>query len=65
MASRAGFQVGDVLQTMDGTPLKDRETLNRLLSEKRWADDAVFTVARGGASTTVTAVFRRQTPPIK
>ena len=62
VASRAGFQVGDVLQSMDGTPLKDRETLNRLLSEKRWADDAVFIVSRGGASATVTAVFRRQTP---
>jgi membrane-associated protease RseP (regulator of RpoE activity) len=62
VASRAGFQVGDVLQAMDGTPLKDRETLNRLMSEKRWADAAVFTVSRGGASATVTAVFRRQTP---
>jgi uncharacterized iron-regulated protein len=60
VAGIAGFQVGDVLLTMDGTPLKDRETLNRLLSEKRWADAAVFTVARGGATVTVTAVFRRQ-----
>ena len=50
MAGLAGFQVGDVLQSMDGTPLKDRETLNRLLAEKRWADDAVFVVARGGAA---------------
>jgi hypothetical protein len=45
---------------MDGTPLKDRETLNRLLSEKRWADDAVFVVSRGGSATTLTPVFRRQ-----
>ena len=65
VASRAGFQVGDVLQSMDGTPLKDRETLNRLLSEKRWADDAVFVVSRGGAPATVTAVFRRETPPAR
>ena len=65
VAGRAGFQVGDVLQTMDGTPLKDRETLNRLLAEKRWADAAVFTVSRGGAAATVTAVFRRQPPPAK
>jgi uncharacterized iron-regulated protein len=62
VAAAAGFQVGDVLQTMDGAPLKDRETLNRLLAEKRWADSAVFTVARGGAAVTVTAVFRRQAP---
>jgi hypothetical protein len=50
---------------MDGTPLKDRETLNRLLSEKRWADAAVFTVGRGSGSATVTAVFRRQVAPAK
>ena len=62
VAGRAGFQVGDVLQAMDGTPLKDRETLNLLLAEKRWADDAVFVVARSGVPATLTAVFRRQAP---
>jgi membrane-associated protease RseP (regulator of RpoE activity) len=62
VAGLAGFQVGDVLQAIDGTPIKDRETLNRLLSEKRWADDAVFTVGRAGGVATVTAVFRRQAP---
>jgi uncharacterized iron-regulated protein len=65
VAGRAGFQVGDILQSMDGTPLRDRDTLNRLLSEKRWADDAVFVVSRGGTATTLTAVFRRQAPPVK
>jgi uncharacterized iron-regulated protein len=60
VAGRAGFQVGDLLQSMDGVPLKDRETLNRLLSEKRWADAAVFVVSRGGSAATLTAVFRRQ-----
>ena len=65
VAAAAGFQVGDVLQTMDKTPLKDRETLNRLLAEKRWADGAVFTVARGGQTVPLTAVFRRQAPPAK
>jgi len=49
-----------VLRSIDGTPLKDRETLNRLLAEKRWADDAVFVVARGEGTTQITAVFRRQ-----
>lgn len=65
VAGLAGFQVGDVLQTMDGTPLKDRETMNRLLAEKRWADSAAFTVARGGSAVTLTALFRRQPPPAK
>jgi uncharacterized iron-regulated protein len=65
VAELAGFKVGDVLQTMDGTPLKDRETLNRLLAAKRWADAAVVSVARGGTTATITAVFRRQPPPAK
>jgi uncharacterized iron-regulated protein len=65
VAGKAGFQVGDVLQTMDSTPLKDRETMNRLLAEKRWADAAVYTVARGGQTVTLTAVFRRQAPSVK
>jgi uncharacterized iron-regulated protein len=64
VAGLAGFQVGDVLQTMDGTPLKDKEVLNRLLADKRWADAAVFTVARGGQPVTVTAVFRRVWTPL-
>ena len=64
-AGRAGFQVGDIIQSMEGTPLKDRETLNRLLAEKRWADDAVFVVSRGGSTVSVTAVFRREMPEAK
>jgi uncharacterized iron-regulated protein len=63
IAGVAGFQVGDVLQTMDGTPLKDKEMLNRLLADKRWADSATFTVARGGQTVTVTPVFRRTWAP--
>ena len=59
----AGFQVGDVLQTMDGTSLKDKETLNRLLADKRWADSATFTVARAGQTVTVTPIFRRAWAP--
>jgi len=65
VAGLAGFQVGDVLQSMDGTPIKDRETLNRLLAEKRWADDAVFVVSRGGNTTQLTAAFRRQSAEAK
>ena len=60
VAGLAGFQVGDVLRSIDGTPIMDRETLNRLLAELRWADDAVFVVARGEGTTQITAVFRRQ-----
>jgi len=65
VAAAAGFKNGDVLRSLDGTPLKDRETLNRLLADKRWADSAVFSVGRGAETITVTAVFRRQLPPAK
>ena len=41
-----GFQVGDVLISLDGTALKDGETLNRLMAEKAWGDSAVFVVRR-------------------
>ncbi|HOG30021.1 MAG TPA: PDZ domain-containing protein, partial [Vicinamibacterales bacterium] len=65
VARDAGLQAGDVLQTMDGTPVKDRETLNRLLADKRWADAVTLTVDRRGELLTITAVFRRQPPPVK
>jgi len=65
VAAAAGVMAGDVLRAMDGTPLKDRETLNRLLSEKRWADAAVLSFFRGATPMTATAVFRRQPPSAK
>jgi uncharacterized iron-regulated protein len=62
VAGLAGFKVGDVLQAMDGTTLTNRESMNALMAEKRWADSAVFTVKRGAETVTVTAVFRRTLP---
>lgn len=62
IAAAAGFQRGDVVQTLDGTPVNSRETLNRLMSAKRWADAGVFTVTRAGQSVTLTAYFRRKAP---
>jgi uncharacterized iron-regulated protein len=58
-AGEAGFQTGDVLLTLDGTPITDKETLNRLLAGKRWGDAAVFTVKRGEETRTLTVSFRR------
>jgi uncharacterized iron-regulated protein len=58
-AARAGFQAGDVLLTMDGAPVADREGLNQALASKRWGDAAVFTVQRGGERKTLTVSFRR------
>jgi uncharacterized iron-regulated protein len=65
IAATAGFMVGDIIQMMDGTPLKDRELYNRLLADKRWADSAVFTVLRAGQPRTLTAYFRRPMPTAK
>jgi aminopeptidase N len=59
IAAAAGFKVDDVIQTLDGTPLKDREVFNQLMAQKRWSDAAVFTVLRAGQPATLTAFFRR------
>ncbi len=58
-AAQAGFKAGDILLTMDGAPLPDRESVNRALAAKRWGDAAVFTVRRGTETATVTVAFRR------
>jgi uncharacterized iron-regulated protein len=59
VGAAAGFAVGDILVAMDGTPLDQKETYNRLMSEKRWGDSARFEVLRGGEAKTLTAYFRR------
>ncbi|HVR96362.1 MAG TPA: ChaN family lipoprotein [Thermoanaerobaculia bacterium] len=59
-AAQAGFQVGDLLLAMDGTPLADKESFNRAMAGKRWGDAATFSVRRGDATLDLRAVFRRQ-----
>ena len=61
-AAAAGFQVGDLLRTMDGVDLVDRTTLARLIAGKRWGDAAAFTVRRGEATVTVPVLLRRAAP---
>ena len=60
VAEQAGFRVGDTLVSMDGVPLIDKETYNRLVAGKRWGDTATFVVRRGEATVTLRAVFRRK-----
>lgn len=60
LAEQAGFKVKDLLVSMDGVPLADKETLNRLMSEKRWGDSAEFQVKRGDETLTLVAKFRRK-----
>ena len=59
IAAAAGFRKDDGLVSMDGVALSDGETLNRLMSEKRWGDAAEFKVKRGAEELTLTAFFRR------
>lgn len=59
VAAAAGFEVGDVLLTMDGEGLSDREALQRRMAGMRWGDAAVFGVERGGDTVALRAWFRR------
>ena len=58
-AEKAGFKEGDILLTMDGAPVPDKETLNRLVAGKSWGDESVFTVKRGAETVTLRVAFRR------
>jgi hypothetical protein len=49
-ATAAGFQVGDELVAIDGVPYADKETVNRLLSGKRWGDRVEYEVLRAARS---------------
>jgi uncharacterized iron-regulated protein len=62
-AEKAGIKVGDVMVSVDGVPLADRETFSRLIAAKRWGDTASIVVKRGEQNVTLTAVFRRTLPP--
>jgi hypothetical protein len=50
------------LVSMDGVPVTDKETSNRLMSEKRWGDSVVYKVMRDGKELTLTAHLRRRAP---
>jgi uncharacterized iron-regulated protein len=59
-AAAAGLQVGDVITSIDGTPIDNRETLNRVLAAYRWGDTPVFVVSRAGADVRMTVPLRRR-----
>jgi uncharacterized iron-regulated protein len=61
-AARAGLKEKDILVSLDGAALPDRETLARLIAGKRWGDTAAFVVRRDGESVTVTVPLRRTSP---
>jgi hypothetical protein len=51
--------------SIDGLAYTDKETVNRLMSEKRWGDAVVYKVLRDGQEQTLTAYLRRQAPKAK
>ena len=62
LAAEYGFQVGDLLLTMNGVDLVDREAFTRSMSEMRWGDKAEFTVRRGEQTVTLPVHFHRERP---
>jgi len=62
VAERSGILVGDVIVSMDGSPVEDQETLNRLVGQARWGDAARLSLRRGRSLVKVTAFFRRELP---
>jgi uncharacterized iron-regulated protein len=59
LAAKVGFKENDVLVSMDGMPVTDRETLARMTAAKRWGDVSVFVVKRGSETMTISMPFRR------
>jgi uncharacterized iron-regulated protein len=57
---RAGVRVGDVLVSLDGTPLVDREALARAVAGKSWGDAAALVVRRQEESVSLRVLFRRE-----
>jgi uncharacterized iron-regulated protein len=64
-AEAAALKVGDELVSIDGVPYKDKETVNRLMSEKRWGDAVLYEVLRDGQKQTLTVYLRRRPPEAK
>jgi aminopeptidase N len=62
LAEKAGVQVGDVIVSLDGTPVPDKETLNRLMAGKGWGDAVVLAVRRGSETKQIRVALRRQAP---
>lgn len=61
-AEAAGLAAGDELVSIDGIPIDDKETSNRLIAAKRWGDAVVYKVMRGEQEQTFTVLLRRRPP---
>jgi uncharacterized iron-regulated protein len=61
-AQNAGLAAGDVLLSLDGSPLPDRETFYRLMAAKRWGDEVRLSVRKGEQTREVRVLLRRGAP---
>lgn len=61
VAERAGLAVGDVLLSLDGTPVDSAETLRRLFAPYRWGDVVTASIERDGKQQDVVIPLRRNT----
>ncbi len=61
-AETSGLRVKDVLLTLDGVPVADRETYSRLMAVKRWGDAAALTLRRESETVPVNVLLRRKLP---
>jgi putative serine protease PepD len=48
VGERNGFELGDVLMTMDGVDLAGKAPLNRVVAERRWGDLSTLSILRQG-----------------
>ena len=55
-----GVEVGDVVVSIDGDPVHDREAISRRVAAKRWGDSIVLGLERQGEPFEVSLVFRRR-----
>ncbi len=61
-AEAGGFEVGDVILTMDGVEVVGKGVIGRLMAGKRWGDPVRFVVRRGEEDVDLSFHFRRQRP---
>jgi predicted metalloprotease with PDZ domain len=58
-AAQAGLAVGDLIVSIDGTKIDNRETLNRVMAGYQWGDLLQIVVRRGESEQTVAVPLRR------
>jgi uncharacterized iron-regulated protein len=59
VAERAGLKVGDVLLSLDGTPISSEKVLRRLVANYRWGDMAKAVIRRNGKEMALDINLRR------